>query len=222
MLDPACVAPEPRGSARPLDLGKRDILFISIDALRADHVGVYGYKRNTTPHIDALAKKGVIFTHAYCPTPHTSYSVTSMMTGKYMRPLLLQGAGEDSDTWASLLRTYGYRTAAFYPPAVFFIDPNRFTTFKKSHLGFEYAKVEFKEGAGRVVAGDALPRRRERRPATCSSGCTCSLPTSRTRRTRDTISATATSTDTTRRSRSRTIPSASWCRISASAGQAPR
>jgi len=151
MLDPGCVAPGPRGSARPLELGKRDILFISIDALRADHVGAYGYKRNTTPHIDALAKQGVLFTHAYCPTPHTSYSVTSMMTGKYMRPLLLQGAGEDSDTWASLLRTYGYRTAAFYPPAVFFIDPDRFTTFKKRHLGFEYAKVEFKEGAGRVA-----------------------------------------------------------------------
>ncbi len=151
MLDPDCVAAEPRGSARPLDLRKRNILFISIDALRADHLGVYGYARNTTPHIDALARAGLIFTHAYCPTPHTSYSVTSMMTGKYMRPLLLQGAGEDSDTWASLLRTYGYRTAAFYPPAVFFIDPDRFTTFNKSHLGFEYAKVEFKEGAGRVA-----------------------------------------------------------------------
>ncbi len=151
MLDPDCVAPEPRGADRPLDLRHHDILFISIDALRADHLGVYGYQRNTTPHIDALARKGVIFTHAYCPTPHTSYSVTSMMTGKYMRPLLLQGAGEDSDTWASLLRTYGYRTAAFYPPAVFFIDPKRFTHFKNTHLGFEYAKVEFKEGAGRVA-----------------------------------------------------------------------
>ncbi len=59
------------------------------------------------------------------------------MTGKYMRPLLLQNTGQDSDTWAGLLRTYGYRTAAFYPPAVFFIDQQRFSPFQNSFLGFE-------------------------------------------------------------------------------------
>ncbi len=137
-------------ASHALDLRGRDLLLISIDALRADHVGAYGYGRPTTPHIDALAKQGALFDDAYCPTPHTSYSVTSMMTGKYMRPLLLQGAGQDSDTWASLLRTYGFRTAAFYPPAVFFIDPDRFQTFKQSFLGFEYRKVEFAEGDARV------------------------------------------------------------------------
>ncbi len=41
-------------------------------------------------------RAATVFEHAYCPTPHTSYSVTSLLTGKYMRPLLLQGAGEDS------------------------------------------------------------------------------------------------------------------------------
>src|SRR5690606_13171204 len=82
--------------------------------------------------------------------PHTSYSVTSLLTGKYIRPLLLQGAGADSETWASLLRTYGYRTAAFYPPAVFFIDSERFASFEQSNLGFEYQKKEFLEGAPRV------------------------------------------------------------------------
>jgi hypothetical protein len=128
----------------------RDIVLVSIDALRADHVGAYGYARPTTPAIDALARDGVVFEHAYCPTPHTSYSMTSLMTGKYMRPLLLQGVGEDSETFASLLRTYGYRTAAFYPPAVFFIDQPRFQRFEKSYFGFEYRKVEFAEGEARV------------------------------------------------------------------------
>ena len=47
-------------------------------------------------------------------------------------------------------RTYGYRTAAFYPPAVFFIDPDRFTSFKDTFLGFEYRWVEFAEGPRRV------------------------------------------------------------------------
>lgn len=141
---------EPASSKGSLDLSGLDLLLITVDALRADHLGSYGYSKNTTPNIDRLAKGGALFRYAYAVTPHTSYSVTSLMTGKYMRPLLLQGAGRDSDTWATTLRTYGYRTAAFYPPAVFFIDPDRFETFKEQGLGFEYRKVEFAEGERRV------------------------------------------------------------------------
>jgi hypothetical protein len=146
----ACSEQAAEQSGRTLDLRNRDFLLISIDALRADHLGSYGYSRPTTPHIDALAHHAVVFEHAYAPTPHTSYSVTSLMTGKYMRPLLLQGVAQDSDTWAGLFRTYGYRTAAFYPPAVFFIDPDRFQGFRDSFLGFEYRWVEFAEGQRRV------------------------------------------------------------------------
>jgi len=146
----ACLSPSNEQTGRTLDLRQRDFLLISVDALRADHLGSYGYSRPTTPNIDALAKDAVLFEHAYAPTPHTSYSVTSLMTGKYMRPLLLQGIAQDSDTWAGLLRTYGYRTAAFYPPAVFFIDPDRFQSFRDTFLGFEYRWVEFAEGSRRV------------------------------------------------------------------------
>ncbi|HTQ03518.1 MAG TPA: sulfatase-like hydrolase/transferase [Polyangiaceae bacterium] len=146
-----CVEDGAKGSGeRTLDLRDRDILLVSIDALRADHVGAYGYARPTTPNIDRLAQGGARFEAAYTATPHTSYAVTSLMTGKYMRPLLLQGMGLDSDTWAGLLRTYGYRTAAFYPPAVFFIDAPRFEKFKASALDFEYRWVEFAEGDQRV------------------------------------------------------------------------
>jgi arylsulfatase A-like enzyme len=147
------VAGEPSGQSG-FALGQRDLLLITIDALRADHVGAYGYSRPTTPNIDRLAKDGVTFLNAYAPTPHTSYSVTSLMTGKYMRPLLLQEAGQDSDTWAKLLRTYGFRTAAFYPPAIFFIDPDRFVPFRDQGLDFEYRKVEFAEGARRLEQVD--------------------------------------------------------------------
>lgn len=154
-VDPCLVAPE-SCAARADQAGGpsfagRDVVLVTIDALRADHVSAYGYSRRTTPHIDALAIGGVRFEHAYCATPHTSYSVTSLLTGKFMRPLLLQGIGQDSDTLATVLRTYGYRTAAFYPPAVFFIDEARFTGFAARHFGFEYAKVEFLEGEGRVT-----------------------------------------------------------------------
>jgi hypothetical protein len=133
--------------ARSLDWTGRDFLLLSVDALRADHISAYGYARATTPNIDALAHEGALFESAYCPTPHTSYSVTSMMTGKYLRPLLALGLGQDSESWADYLRRYGWRTAAFYPPAVFFIDGARFSRFEEDKLGFEYAKVEFADPA---------------------------------------------------------------------------
>jgi HEAT repeat protein len=145
------LAPTAEGAAEPttvratsqFDFRGRDILLITVDALRADHVGAYGYARATTPEIDALAATGLRFEYAYCATPHTSYSITSLMTGKYMRPLLLANLGADSDTLASVLRNYDYQTAAFYPPAVFFVDEARFAPFQTRKLDFEYAKVEF-------------------------------------------------------------------------------
>jgi hypothetical protein len=143
----AATAAAPGEVARSLDWTGHDVVLLTVDALRADHVAAYGYGRATTPNIDALAAQGTVFESAYCPTPHTSYSVTSTMTGKYLRPLLALGLGQDSETWARDLRRYGWRTAAFYPPAVFFIDQTRFASFESDHLGFEYAKVEFADPA---------------------------------------------------------------------------
>ncbi len=130
------------------DWSGKDILLFTVDALRADHLGAYGYKRPTTPNFDALAAQGTRFGHAYCPTPHTSYSVTSMMTGKYMHPLVALGLGAESETLAGWLQTYNYRTAGFYPPAVFYIDGPKFASFEAGNLGFEYSKREF---AGREL-----------------------------------------------------------------------
>jgi arylsulfatase A-like enzyme len=151
--------------ARSLDWIGHDLILLSVDALRADHVSAYGYARPTTPAIDALAREGTLFEAAYCPTPHTSYSLTSMLTGKYLRPLIALGLGEDSETWAQHLRRYGWRTAAFYPPAVFFIDEDSFPTFEREHLGFEYAKVEF-----------ADPELRERQVAAYLDGAPAGTP----------------------------------------------
>src|SRR5262249_49490437 len=98
------------------------------------------------------------------PTPHTSYAVTSIMTGKYMRPLVLQGLGDDSETWAGHLRRYGYRTAAFYPPAVFFIDAERFVPFRDRALDFDYRRIAFAGARDRAGAvGAYLDRQPEGR-----------------------------------------------------------
>ncbi|MGK4004994.1 sulfatase-like hydrolase/transferase [Sorangium sp. So ce1036] len=149
--EPLDAAPlDERASGHAIDLRGRDIVLISVDALRADHVGAYGYERKITPNIDRLAAEGVRFEAAYTPTPHTSYAVSSLMTGKYIRPLVLQGLGEDSETFAQHLRRYGYKTAGFYPPAVFFIDGERFGALRDRALDFEYQKIEFASASLRV------------------------------------------------------------------------
>ena len=57
------------------------LVLISVDCLRASHVGVYGYERNTTPQIDSLAADGVIFGSAWSTSSWTLPSHVSMMTG---------------------------------------------------------------------------------------------------------------------------------------------
>lgn len=57
------------------------VIFISIDTLRADHLGCYGYHRNTSPNIDRLAKEGIVFENAYPSDVPTQPSFTSMFTG---------------------------------------------------------------------------------------------------------------------------------------------
>ncbi|MCU0692873.1 MAG: sulfatase [Polyangiaceae bacterium] len=146
-LDPAAAESEQQW----LDWKGRDVLIVSVDALRADHVSAYGYARRTTPEMDAIASQGVLFEYAYCAMPHTSYSMTSLLTGKYMRPLLLQGAGQDSDTLAAVLRRYDYRTAAFFPHSLVVVDQERFGWVHERGLDFDYRKVEYAKGPKRLA-----------------------------------------------------------------------
>jgi arylsulfatase A-like enzyme/Tfp pilus assembly protein PilF len=94
-----------------------DVYLISIDTLRADHVGCYGYKLIDTPALDALAADGVRFTQAFTHSPITNTSHTTILTGllpsahgvtDFGVPLLPQHV-----TAAELLKQHGYQTAAF-------------------------------------------------------------------------------------------------------------
>lgn len=62
-----------------------NLILISIDALRADHLGIYGYHRNTSPTIDAFAKKNILFTNFHTVVPKTGPSMTSFFTGRYVQ-----------------------------------------------------------------------------------------------------------------------------------------
>ena len=77
--------PEGFDLAKPLAAGKPgspDILLVSVDTLRADHLGTYGYERDTSPFIDELATGGTVFESAWSPTSWTLPSHTTMLSGQ--------------------------------------------------------------------------------------------------------------------------------------------
>src|SRR5689334_470460 len=95
----------------------RSLLLITIDTLRADHVGAYGYSRARTPAIDALARSGVTFDRAFAAAPITLPSHATMLTGRYPPG---HGARDNGirvapavPTLATELHARGFRTAAF-------------------------------------------------------------------------------------------------------------
>lgn len=62
---------------------KMRVVFLDIDTLRRDHLGCYGYKRNTSPNIDSIAAEGVRFDNYYCPNAPCLPSRASLITGQF-------------------------------------------------------------------------------------------------------------------------------------------
>jgi arylsulfatase A-like enzyme len=121
-------------SNRPRDL---NVILITIDALRPDHLGCYSYKRNTSPNIDKLAKEGIKFTQAISQGSFTSSSLPSMLTSTYPSTsgvyfwdkfILLNKIV----TLPQLLRSKAYKTAFISAHPIMFADnSNMFDFFKK-------------------------------------------------------------------------------------------
>ena len=93
------------------------VLFIIIDALNARHLRAYGHHRATSPHIDAVAQDGVIFTNWVSNAPWTRPSFTTLITGatraQHRVELTGQNLGDDIATMAQGFRDAGYQTAGF-------------------------------------------------------------------------------------------------------------
>ncbi len=93
----------------------RSLVLITVDCLRADHVGFLGYNRPTTPFLDALATESLVFSNAIVAGAPTYYSFPAIMASRY--PLALGrdvvGLAPDEPTLASALNQAGYATAAF-------------------------------------------------------------------------------------------------------------
>ncbi|MCL4233623.1 MAG: sulfatase [Deltaproteobacteria bacterium] len=97
-----------------------NVLWITLDTTRADHLSAYGYGRPTSPNIDALAARGTLFENAFSNAPWTRPSVTSMMMSQYPHKISTKTRFNDNFTidtqWPSIpgeLRRSGYTTAAF-------------------------------------------------------------------------------------------------------------
>ncbi|MFN7170138.1 MAG: sulfatase-like hydrolase/transferase, partial [Candidatus Omnitrophota bacterium] len=70
---------------RPSQPKRLNVILITVDSLRPDHLGCYGYKRNTSPNIDRLANEGVVFTQAIAQGPATIPSLPSLFYSNYFR-----------------------------------------------------------------------------------------------------------------------------------------
>jgi arylsulfatase A-like enzyme len=115
-----------------------NLVILTIDTLRADRLGCYGYERNTSPTIDRLAREGTLFKHAYAQRGLTWPSLTSIMTSLYPKThgVLNNQVPLDGSfiTLAEILKNIGYKTGAFL--ANFYHSPNRgFDTKKGGEVG---------------------------------------------------------------------------------------
>ena len=132
----------------------RNVLLVSIDTLRADHLGCYGYSRPTSPTIDAvLAARGTLFEHVFASSPWTFPSHAGMLTGRYpcvhrFYPAVRSANDEnalgalpaDAPTLAEVLRARGYATGGF------------------TEDGWISAEMGFARGFGTFVENRAFPR----------------------------------------------------------------
>lgn len=97
--------------------GGYNVVVISVNALRADHLGCYGYSRSTSPNIDAFARNSVIFDRAISQSYWTLPSLVSLFTSQYVCAHNVDSRGakleEKTKTLAEVLKMYGYATAGF-------------------------------------------------------------------------------------------------------------
>ncbi len=143
-----------------------NVVLVTIDTLRADHVGCYGYKQVKTPNIDSLAADGVRFERAFTPVPVTLPSHSAMLTGTYpmlsgMHDFSGNKLNPQQPTLATVLKRAGYATGAVMGAAV--LDSrfglNQGFDFYYDHFDFsrlDESNLDEMERPANVVADVAL------------------------------------------------------------------
>jgi arylsulfatase A-like enzyme len=125
-----------------------DVLLVTIDTLRSDYVSAYGYPRESTPNLDALARDGVLFERHRTNIPTTAPAHATMFTGLFAREHGLEKNGrilpESLSSLPELLNDRGYRTGASIGASVL-----------GSEFGFARGFDDFDEDFGPSVARPA-------------------------------------------------------------------
>jgi arylsulfatase A-like enzyme len=157
--DAAPPSPRPATPA-PRSGNGLSVLLITIDTLRADHLGVYGYERRTSPHIDALAARGTVFDRAYTFWPKTRGSFVMMMTGR--RPSqngyskTHQVLLEFNPTLAGVLQQAGYRTAAILDNPNLAAQHGYARGFESYRETWEEKALDSEVARGRAITEDGI------------------------------------------------------------------
>lgn len=117
---------------------KPNIILINIDSLRADHMSLYGYGKNTTPFLDSFLKKGVVFNNAITPSILTFQTDAAIFSGLYPSQNNVQQwetpINPSLDLLPKVLGFYGYKSGAFVSPSLYekFGWSTQFNYFKKN------------------------------------------------------------------------------------------
>lgn len=96
------------------DAQNLNVLVVSFDALRADALGVYGYKRETSPKLDAFAQRALVFDHAYAASNTTPTSFASAFTGQYSYRVFIGWKLLPVTTLATVMQQGGYHTFGLF------------------------------------------------------------------------------------------------------------
>lgn len=121
-----------------------NVILISIDTLRADHLAGYGYHRDTAPNIERFAGKAVLFENAYSQSPWTTPSHATMFTSLYPKVLNIGhwpnpgGISPNAYTLAECLRDEGYRTSGYLEAGMVAVKFGFNQGFKPYRQGFKH------------------------------------------------------------------------------------
>ncbi len=159
-----------RIEANPGDLRGYNVLIITTDTTRADHIGCYGNKRIKTPVIDGLARDGILFTQALTPSPSTLPAHTALLTGLYPVHHGARANGTfrvrpEVTTMAEHLKSKGYATgaviSAFVLDSRFGLDQGFDFYDDDLTIGMKYGPQMFRERAAELTNEPATKWLRE-------------------------------------------------------------
>ena len=171
------------------EVSRPNILLVVVDALRADHLGCYGYTRDTSPFLDEFAQRGVRFKRAYAQGSQTKVSMAALMTGltppnnkvrtasfsENRRTVKSDRLSRKATTLAEILKAADYRTVGF-------VTNPHLQRFQGFAQGFDTYKYTFwhdlraDEPAGLGLAGREVGRGFRESLLHVSPFYGCSLP----------------------------------------------